>query len=333
MSPGTYAEALQFPGRRIRLTGDVGNPATVVLQVAPGGIGITLEGSLFGAQVIEGLTIRGGMRGLIAGTGQPPAALEVHHCVFENIEGEGALQQSHGMLELHDCAIRNNTGLDGAGVRTNGNASIRNNRFSNNRALEPGGGGRGAGIYVAAVNGPVEILGNRFEDQVAAQECGALFVSGNAAVQIRGNLFARCAAPLGQVMGLYGSQVLVESNTIVDSGASPSGAALLVDPRSPGGAVIIRRNIVMGGAGVAVAWLHGGGEVTCNDLLGNAGGSLAGAVPGVLNNISADPLFCGAGAGDYTLRGNSPCRQFGGPCGPGLVGARSTPAARSSGWR
>lgn len=321
VAPGTYAEELQFPGRRIRLTGDVGNPAAVVLQAPPGGTGITLDGSLFGAQVVEGLTLRGGLRGLIAGIGQAPAALEVHHCVFEDIHGDKALKQNSGRLDLHDCVFRDNTGLNGTAVNTNGNASIRNNRFSNNRTLELSGGGRGAGIYAAAVNGPVDILGNRFEDQVAFEEGGALYVNGTGAVQIRGNLFARCAAPLGEAMGLYGRQVLVESNTIVDSGASTGGAALFVDQGTLGGSVTITRNIVMGGTGVAVFWLLGDGSVTCNDLFGNAGGGLAGVVPAALNNFSADPLFCGAGIGDYTLRADSPCRQFGGPCGPGLVGA------------
>ena len=56
----------------------------------------------------------------------------------------------------------------------------------------------------------------------------------------------------------------------------------------------------------------------CNDAFANQGGD---AITGGLDlgtNFSLDPLFCDVVAGDYTLRGDSPC----GPKGPcGVVGA------------
>ena len=61
--------------------------------------------------------------------------------------------------------------------------------------------------------------------------------------------------------------------------------------------------------------------VTCCDLYGNAGGDWVNCVEdlyGVDGNISADPLFCDPGSGDFQL-------QQGSPCAPGsdcdLIGA------------
>lgn len=156
---------------------------------------------------------------------------------------------------------------------------------------------------------------------MAEEEGGALYLIGNAASQIRGNLFARCAAPFGEAIAMHGSQALVEHNTIVDSGATPGEAAITVEVNSSGGAVSIRRNIIAGGSGAAGWWLIGAGSVNCNDLFNNAGGGVVGPAPVATSNFAADPLFCGVTAEDYTLRTDSPCRLFGGPCGPGLIGA------------
>lgn len=86
---------------------------------------------------------------------------------------------------------------------------------------------------------------------------------------------------------------------------------------------------------VIIAFSHHGEAVACQggvvpalaccDLYGNAGGDWVGCVAdqqGVDGNISQDPLFCDPGAGDFTLRENSPCAPFSPPnpeCG--LIGA------------
>jgi hypothetical protein len=62
-------------------------------------------------------------------------------------------------------------------------------------------------------------------------------------------------------------------------------------------------------------------NLSCCDIYANAGGDWVGDLAGQLGisgNISADPLFCGAPAGDLTLNSASPCVNS---PGCGLIGA------------
>ena len=58
---------------------------------------------------------------------------------------------------------------------------------------------------------------------------------------------------------------------------------------------------------------------SCTDIWGNGGGDWTGCISGMLgvdNNFSQDPLFCDAGAHDYSLASNSPCASdVNGACG------------------
>jgi hypothetical protein len=76
---------------------------------------------------------------------------------------------------------------------------------------------------------------------------------------------------------------------------------------------------------------------SCCDIFGNEGGDWVGTLAGmdeVENNLSADPLFCGLGAGDLRLESGSPCAPDANPeCG--LIGALpvgcgSTPVQEST---
>jgi hypothetical protein len=58
--------------------------------------------------------------------------------------------------------------------------------------------------------------------------------------------------------------------------------------------------------------------VTCTDVWGNTGGDWVNCLAGLdgsNGNISADPLFCDAGAGDFYLEAASPCRPLNSGCG------------------
>ncbi len=64
-------------------------------------------------------------------------------------------------------------------------------------------------------------------------------------------------------------------------------------------------------------------DLTCCDLFGNAGGDYVGCVAdqfAVDGNIRANPFFCDAANGDYSLAIGSPCLPDGNPCGL-LIGA------------
>ena len=93
--------------------------------------------------------------------------------------------------------------------------------------------------------------------------------------------------------------------------------------------------IAFGTAGAAVQ-CAGGGTVTlaCCDVYSNVGGDWVDCITGqdiVGDNLSEDPLFCGAETGDFTLQDDSPC--VGGPCvliGALDVGCPSTPVEETS---
>ncbi len=64
--------------------------------------------------------------------------------------------------------------------------------------------------------------------------------------------------------------------------------------------------------------------LSCCNVFGNTGGDWDGYIAdqfGTNGNISADPLFCNAGAGNYTLQFDSPCAAENNP-GCGQIGAR-----------
>ena len=77
-------------------------------------------------------------------------------------------------------------------------------------------------------------------------------------------------------------------------------------------------------------------SISCCDVFENTGGNyshIIGDQTGINNNISEDPLFCDAPAGDMTIDADSPCAPANSPCGQ-LIGARGvdcgTPVERTS---
>lgn len=90
------------------------------------------------------------------------------------------------------------------------------------------------------------------------------------------------------------------------------------------GRAVLRNTIIAYSVGRAIYCPQGEAAfLTCCDLFGNAGGDWVGCVAGQNGqngNISADPLFCDAPAGDLRLHTGSPCSpEHAGDCG--LIGA------------
>ncbi|MGD8394399.1 MAG: FG-GAP-like repeat-containing protein [Candidatus Eiseniibacteriota bacterium] len=157
----------------------------------------------------------------------------------------------------------------------------------------------------AAVDGGamrVESATLRLEDCVVAGSVadtrgGAILATGEAVLTVLGSTLDRNAAPSGGGIALAdGASALVE-RTIVSF--SVDGEAVAVEPTGS-------------------AWL------ACTDLFGNAGGDWVGPVAGQLaerDNLTADPLYCDAAAGDWTLAVDSPCAPGQAPGACGRIGA------------
>jgi hypothetical protein len=85
----------------------------------------------------------------------------------------------------------------------------------------------------------------------------------------------------------------------------------------------IAGNIFVGEThGFGVHWYTGEGKHSCNVFWDNASGAM-GCGSLTLSEVVADPLFCDAAAGDFTLAANSPCLPGNHPNGVncGLIGA------------
>lgn len=94
-----------------------------------------------------------------------------------------------------------------------------------------------------------------------------------------------------------------------------------------GASVSLETSVLVGntGGGVGCA-VNGVASLLCCDLYGNPGGDWAGCIAdqnGVNGNFSADPLFCDATIGDFTLQSDSPCLPGNHPNGAdcGRIGA------------
>ena len=68
----------------------------------------------------------------------------------------------------------------------------------------------------------------------------------------------------------------------------------------------------------------GGAVLTCTDIYANLGGNWTGCISdqvGQNGNFSANPLFCDAAGGDFSIRATSPCAPANSPPGCDLIGA------------
>jgi hypothetical protein len=180
----------------------------------------------------------------------------------------------------------------------------------------------------------------------AATEGGALRVE-SAALELEGCIVAGSDASVRGGAIAASDALLTVSASTLDGNAAPTGGGIAL---VGGATAVIERTIVSfctTGEAVAVdatssAWL------ACSDLFGNAGGDWVGAIAGQLaerDNLAADPLYCDAPAGVWSLALDSPCApgQAPGSCGGigalpvgcGTVGLAGDPALPSPdpAWR
>jgi len=118
--------------------------------------------------------------------------------------------------------------------------------------------------------------------------------------------------------GAFAGSFSCTGSTVADN----TGDGLWVS--STNGTIVIGNTIAAfnGGFGIAVPLAGAGYDVHCSDVFGNTGGNYGTIADqtGSNGNISQDPLFCEALAGDYSLDHASPCTDTNSSCG--RIGAR-----------
>lgn len=163
-----------------------------------------------------------------------------------------------------------------------------------------------------------------FRDNTAALDGGAFVANGVSQVVFDGCRFLSNTAGRngGALCGTYATSIDFLGSTLHANGASASGGALYLWQSGP---VRLERTIVAASVGIVAVACVNTGPVTaeCVDLHANGGGNWVGCLSsfgGVPGNLSEDPLFCGADAGDVTLMSTSPCLPANNACGV-LIGA------------
>ena len=103
------------------------------------------------------------------------------------------------------------------------------------------------------------------------------------------------------------------------SNSAPTGSGIWCDDNFP-----LTNSIIAFGIGGAAVHCEGDPPYpSCSDIYGNAGGNWVGCLAGldlVDNNMSEDPLFCGAATGNFYIDVASPCTANNAPA-CGLIGA------------
>jgi len=196
----------------------------------------------------------------------------------------GAIGVEGAEVSIEFCRFEDCEARNGGALYlwSDASAFVTQAEFVSCRAVASGGSAYGGGI---AASGSLIVQESVFDHCQAYGGSGAGGgVTASGPCELRRVLFVDCTAAIGSAI------------------------------RCSGGAQIQRATVANNGGAVTVA---------CCDVWNNAGGDYAGDLEdqtGVNGNISADPWFCGAATGDYTLASASPCLPENNDCGL-LMGA------------
>ena len=221
------------------------------------------------------------------------ADLEMRNCRVAGNLGTGIDVYEAGYVIIDGCEIADQSGHRGASLGFVSNVQVTNSVFVRNS------------VGSSNLGGALSIV-----------ECGQ--------GEISFCVFAHDSATAGQAGALYvySSRIRIENNTFYGiHGGHPAGAAsaVLIGPEDGG----FTGNIVASCSPGPALRKEGGPshpDTGCNLLWDNPGGNYVGDWVPASTDIFADPQFCDAAAGDYTLHSTSPAAPENSPiCG--LIGA------------
>jgi hypothetical protein len=331
VAPGAYYEAINFNGKIITVTSELGAAATTIDAGGKPAV-VTFKSGETRNAILSGFTITGG-RTIYSGAG---------------------ISVSFSSPTIRDNVIGGNSGCSGVGIDSYfGSPRIENNTITRN-LVSGCTGAWGIGIYVGG-NSNAEIIGNVITDNRGGAATGGgvgLFAAGNAVLignviarnatddagcgwgggvaianfvqaTIVDNLIAHNSACFGGAIYWLGSSgnTLLTNNTIADNTASTPGIhAIGVDSRNE-----LYNNIITARFGPALycenAALVAPAVLDSNDVFSMQAEAYAGTCTdqtGIRGNLSADPQFVGANAGDFRVASSSPAVDAGNNWAPGI---------------
>ena len=198
----------------------------------------------------------------------------------------GGIYLSGGQADLFGVTISDNTKLPASSLMNGGGIYANGTLFSADSLTCTGNQATfGGGLYLTSCSS-ASLSRSLVAGNTGSFLAGGLSYQNNAAGSLSANTFAGNA---GTSFGAGGIQV---------TGTAPDMSNNLVAFNTGG------TNYANGVAVVSVP-----PSFLCNDVFGNAGADYSGMTDptGTGGNISADPLFCDAGGGDYRIGAGSPC--------------------------
>jgi hypothetical protein len=302
---GTYYEHdLVMPGG-VTLRSATGDPACVTIDAQQLGR-VILCNHVDGFR-LEGLTVTGGNVGEAEGGGVSClyATGDLAACRFTgNLAGHGGgAYLTHSPLTITDCRFDANSASYGGGLACYwGDPIIVGSEFSANLVID------GGGIYLARSS--AHLTGCLFFGNDAMFWGGGVLCTSHGAPVFEGCTMARNDAYEGSGLWAVDECAVVLRSTLVAFNTHGNGVHMYDDLAHPSSV-----------------------DLDCCDVFGNTPhnyGGLAVDQTGEDGNVSADPLFCDAAAGDFTLDAVSPCVPAHNECGVQIgalgVGCGLTPA-------
>jgi hypothetical protein len=246
---------------------------------------------------------------------------EITACYFEGNEawsgGAIYLEGFPGIYSITDCQFVMHPLLIAFGDAVSCLAAeeiiLRNNRFVSREA------GEGMTLALGAVR--TTVVGNVFEDHGGRHATWMRFeeVLGPPGYYhydfvFRDNFLWRDSEPPGE----NETAILMrwERGTVEFTGNTIVNLSLVVTAHN--GSIVSKNNILY----KTRTWFHttGGGEISCNDAWPDTLFTTPYGDYVMEGNLSADPLFCDEGIGDFRLAWESPCADANSPAGCGRVG-------------
>jgi hypothetical protein len=354
---GVANAGLDFAGKNIVMIGEAGAEQTVIQGGQGGDFGMAFTAANGAGTIVDGFTLRGFYAhdmppdegAIVCRSGSAPVLRNL--IVTDNYGSENysvfpagaGLLASGASPRVEDCLFQGNTTRYGGAVSiTGGSPHFERVRFVGNEAT------LGGAVRVRLSSARFDHCS--FESNLAHRDHGgegAIAAGRGGAVHAEGAaVFAHClfvdnradscrqywdgtSLPgLGGALSAVGA-VAVEGCTFSGNLAQASslapgeGGALRVE----GSGLQLSASIIAGTSAEGPALFCAAGAapatVDCNLFWDNPGGHTGGDCPdpvGADGNLEADPRFCDAAAGDFTLDADSPCLPAHNDCGL-LIGA------------